>query len=154
MENKYFCDIFLLRCFYLEINLCQKTPWEIQRKTGNCYSVSILKCTGTCLQWKILGPLDKMKIPAFIMANLTHHSILSELTLLRVGPSVVSKVWGGKRIYNFQMPRTTPTIGLKKASFLGASEVRKGPPLWKLGKLDQLLFFLWKRWHFIESKVL
>ena len=42
----------------------------------------------------------------------------------------------------------------EKASFLGASEVRKGPPLWKLGKLDQLLFFLWKRWQIIESKVL
>ena len=43
------------------------------------------------------------------------------------------------RIYNFQKPRTTRTDGLKKSLFQAVDEVRKGPPLWKLGKLDQLL---------------
>ena len=36
-----------------------------------------------------------------------------------------------KRIYNFQIPRTTQTDGLKKWFFSGVYEVRKGPPLWK-----------------------
>ena len=34
--------------------------------------------------------------------------------------------------------------------FQGFLEVRKGTPLWKLGILDQLLFFLEKRWIFLE----
>ena len=57
-----------------------------------------------------------------------------------------------KRIFNFQIPRTTPTNGLKKWLFPGVYEVRKGPPLWKLGKFDQLFEFLGKRWFFFGVK--
>ena len=96
-----------------------------------------------------------------------------QLTLSRVAPSAASKGWGGccgfkfwwqphillrltpdKRIYNFQIPGTTPTNGLKKLLFQGVYEVRKGTPLWKVGKFDQLSFFLGKRCNFIEWKVL
>ena len=59
-----------------------------------------------------------------------------------------------KRIYNFQIPRTTPTNGLKKWLFHGLCEVRKGPPLWKWSKIDQLFIFLAKWWIFLEPKVL
>ena len=58
------------------------------------------------------------------------------------------------RIYNFHIPRTTLTNGLKKWLFQGIYEVRKGLPLWKLGISDQLLEFLGKRWFFGGSKVL
>ena len=34
-----------------------------------------------------------------------------------------------KRIYHFQIPRTTPTNGLKNLLFQGVYEVRRGPPL-------------------------
>ena len=57
-------------------------------------------------------------------------------------------------IYNFQMPKTTPTDGLKMWLFLVVYEARKGPPLWKLSKLDQLFGFLRKRWIFLGSNLL
>ena len=36
-----------------------------------------------------------------------------------------------KRIYNFQIPRTTPTIGLKKVTFLVVNEVHTLPLTYK-----------------------
>ena len=38
------------------------------------------------------------------------------------------------------MPRTTPTNGLNKATFLGVSEVRKGPPYESEVKLTNFVF--------------
>ena len=65
-------------------------------------------------------------------------------------PHILLRLTPDKRIYNFQIPRTTPTNGLKKLLFQGFLEVRKGTPLWNFAKLDQLFEFLGKRWIFLE----
>ena len=44
-------------------------------------------------------------------------------------PHILLRLTPDKRIYNFQIPRTTPTNGLKKLLFQGFLEVRKGTPL-------------------------
>ena len=69
-------------------------------------------------------------------------------------PHILLRLTPDKRIYNFRIPRTTPTHGLKKWLFEGVCEVRKGPPLWKWSKIDQLLIFLAKWWIFLGPKVL
>ena len=46
------------------------------------------------------------------------------------------------------------TKGLKKWLFQAVYEVRKGTPLWKFGKFDQLFKLLGKRWICLGSKVL
>ena len=69
-------------------------------------------------------------------------------------PHILLRLTPDKRIYNFWIPRTTPTHGLKKWLFDGVCEVRKGPPLWKWSKIDQLFIFLAKWWIFLEPKVL
>ena len=68
-------------------------------------------------------------------------------------PHILLRLTPDKRIYNFRIPRTTPTHGLKKWLFEG-SVVRKGPPLWKWSKIDQLFIFLAKLWIFLEPTVL
>ena len=73
---------------------------------------------------------------------------------LLLEPHILPRMTPDKRIYNFQIPRTTQTDGLKKWLFQEVYQVRKGPPLWKWSQIDQLLFFLGKRCNFIEWKVL
>ena len=53
------------------------------------------------------------------------------------------------------MPRTTPINGLKKATFLGVSESRKGPPLMKVGQIGPTFIFPGKTVTFllVESLV-
>ena len=77
-----------------------------------------------------------------------------EVPKIEFEPHILPRLMPDKRIYDFQIPRTTLTNGLKKWFFQWVYEVRKGPPLWKLGILDQLLFFLGKRWIFLGSNML
>ena len=72
---------------------------------------------------------------------------------IELEPHILPRLMPDKRIYNFQIPRTTPTNGLKKLLFQGVYEVRKGPPLWKWSKIDQLYIFLAKWWIFVGPKV-
>ena len=77
-----------------------------------------------------------------------------EVPKIELEPHILPRLMPDKRIYDFQIPRTTPTNSMKKWLSQWVYEVRKGPPLWKLGILDQLLFFLWRRWIFLGSNVL
>ena len=45
---------------------------------------------------------------------------------IELEPHIVPRLMPDKRNYHFQIPRTTPTYGLKKWLFEGAYEVRKG----------------------------
>ena len=72
---------------------------------------------------------------------------------IELEPHILPRLMPDMRIYNFQIPRTTPTNGLKKLLFQGVYEVRKGPPLWKWSKIDQLYIFLAKWWIFVGPKV-
>ena len=47
---------------------------------------------------------------------------------IELEPHILPRLMPDMKIYNFQIPRTTPTDGLKKLLFLEVNEVRKGPP--------------------------
>ena len=76
--------------------------------------------TYTCIRENVTGGAHCAP-PRFlrVLGGLWFQFFLQPHILLRLTPD---------RIYNFQIPGTTPTNGLKKLLFQGFLEVRKGTP--------------------------
>ena len=71
---------------------------------------------------------------------------------IELEPHILPRLMPDKRIYDFQIPRTTLTNGLKKVTFQWVYEVRKGPPLMKIGHFGPTFIFPGKMVNFFGVK--